>query len=43
MPNFINVLTDLMVSLLTKSASYLRDAVNTCFSVFVDEVDEECL
>ncbi|KAL4446059.1 hypothetical protein ABPG74_011051 [Tetrahymena malaccensis] len=38
--NFIQVLSDLLVSLLTKSAHYMREITNLCFQTFVHEVDQ---
>lgn len=37
--NFVRVLSDLLVSLLTKSVHYMREITNLCFQAFVHEVD----
>eukprot|EP00331_Platyophrya_macrostoma_P009179 CAMPEP_0176425198 /NCGR_PEP_ID=MMETSP0127-20121128/11260_1 /TAXON_ID=938130 /ORGANISM="Platyophrya macrostoma, Strain WH" /LENGTH=768 /DNA_ID=CAMNT_0017806341 /DNA_START=12 /DNA_END=2318 /DNA_ORIENTATION=- len=42
-PNSIQVFVDLMISLLTRSSGYLREAVNRTFSTFVDNVDQFCV
>ena len=42
-PDFINVLVDIMISLLTKSSSVLRDIVRIVFTAFSDILNEEVL
>lgn len=38
-----HVLIDLMISMLTKSPVFLREAINYCMSQFIDSIDSVCV
>eukprot|EP01017_Pseudomicrothorax_dubius_P036832 TRINITY_DN5319_c0_g1_i2.p1 TRINITY_DN5319_c0_g1~~TRINITY_DN5319_c0_g1_i2.p1 ORF type:complete len:742 (-),score=195.30 TRINITY_DN5319_c0_g1_i2:244-2469(-) len=42
-PKFLNVLVELMISMLTRTESFLRDSIINLFGEFAEEINEEVL